>query len=168
MAQLKACVKELQEKGYKLPDYPDSPANDEEKAIKAPATASVIGSAVNPSCAKATPTAAPQAPSRTSPASTRTRWVSGSSGRRRTARTCTVATSTTAKVDDPRQARRVRMELIAKGGKTTVLKPETKLLEGEIIDSMFMSKKALCDFYEREMEDCRKPASSSRCTSRPP
>jgi len=47
------------------------------------------------------------------------------------------------------------MELIAKGGKTTVLKPEVKLQEGEIIDSMFMSKKALCAFYEKELEDCR-------------
>ncbi|HOI52024.1 MAG TPA: NADP-dependent isocitrate dehydrogenase, partial [Azonexus sp.] len=53
------------------------------------------------------------------------------------------------------KARRVRMELIAKGGKVSVLKPEVKLLEGEIIDSMFMSKKALCDFYEQELEDCR-------------
>jgi isocitrate dehydrogenase len=53
------------------------------------------------------------------------------------------------------KARSVRMELIAKGGKITVLKPEVKLLEGEIIESMFMSKKALCEFYERELEDCR-------------
>jgi isocitrate dehydrogenase len=53
------------------------------------------------------------------------------------------------------KARNVRMELIAKGGKITVLKPKLSLLEGEIIDSMFMSKKALCDFYERELEDCR-------------
>ena len=40
------------------------------------------------------------------------------------------------------------MELIANGGKITVLKPKVALLEGEIIDSMFMSKKALCEFYE--------------------
>ena len=53
------------------------------------------------------------------------------------------------------KAREVRMELIAKGGKTTVLKPKISLLEGEIIDSMFMSKKALCDFYEAQLEDCR-------------
>ena len=53
------------------------------------------------------------------------------------------------------KAREVRMELIAKGGKTTVLKPKLALLEGEIIDSMFMSKKALCDFYEAQLEDCR-------------
>ena len=54
------------------------------------------------------------------------------------------------------KARDVRMELVTKGGKTTVLKPKVALLAGEIIDSMFMSKKALLEFYEREMEDARK------------
>ena len=48
------------------------------------------------------------------------------------------------------------MELITKSGKTLVLKPKVALQAGEIIDSMFMSKKALCDFYEREIEDARK------------
>jgi isocitrate dehydrogenase len=54
------------------------------------------------------------------------------------------------------KARNVRMELIAKGGKATVLKEKVALKAGEIIDSMFMSKQALCKFYEQEMEDCRK------------
>ena len=54
------------------------------------------------------------------------------------------------------RARDVKMELITKSGKTLVLKPKVALLAGEIIDSMFMSKKALCDFYEREIEDARK------------
>ncbi len=47
------------------------------------------------------------------------------------------------------------MELTGKSGKTHLLKPKVSLLEGEIIDSMFMSKKALCAFYEREIEDAR-------------
>jgi isocitrate dehydrogenase len=54
------------------------------------------------------------------------------------------------------RARDVRMELITKSGKTLVLKPKVALQAGEIIDSMFMSKKALCAFYEREIEDARK------------
>ena len=53
------------------------------------------------------------------------------------------------------KARDVKMELITKSGKTIVLKPKLALLDGEIIDSMFMSKKALCEFYERELDDCR-------------
>ncbi|MDL5462158.1 NADP-dependent isocitrate dehydrogenase, partial [Escherichia coli] len=45
------------------------------------------------------------------------------------------------------KAREVRMELITKRGATVVLKPKIKLQEGEIVDSMFMSKKALVAFY---------------------
>ena len=54
------------------------------------------------------------------------------------------------------RAREVRMELLTQSGKAVVLKPKVALLAGEIIDSMFMSKKALCDFYEEQMEDARK------------
>src|SRR6202022_451754 len=50
-------------------------------------------------------------------------------------------------------ARDVRMELVTKRGETIVLKPEVSLQDGDIIDSMFMSKKALCEFYEAQMED---------------
>ena len=53
------------------------------------------------------------------------------------------------------KARTVRMELLADDGTTTVLKPSIALLDKEVIDLMFMSKKALLEFYEREMEDCR-------------
>src|SRR2546427_128052 len=53
------------------------------------------------------------------------------------------------------KARDVKMELTTKSGKTVVLKPKVALQAGEIIDSMFMSKKALCDFYEKELDDCR-------------
>jgi isocitrate dehydrogenase len=54
------------------------------------------------------------------------------------------------------RAREVRMELVTKSGKTIVLKPKVALQDGEIIDSMFMSKKALLAFYEEQMEDARK------------
>ena len=47
MPQLKAAIKELQAQGYKLPDYPDSPANDTERDVKARYD-KVKGSAVNP------------------------------------------------------------------------------------------------------------------------
>jgi isocitrate dehydrogenase len=45
--QLKAAIKELQGKGYKVPDYPDNPTNDAEKEIRA-RYGKVLGSAVNP------------------------------------------------------------------------------------------------------------------------
>jgi len=47
------------------------------------------------------------------------------------------------------------MELLTHSGKSIVLKPKVSLKDGEIIDSMFMSKTALCEFYEREIEDAR-------------
>ena len=51
------------------------------------------------------------------------------------------------------KARDVKMELITTSGKTLVLKPKVSLLAGEIIDNMFMSKKALVEFYEKEIDD---------------
>ena len=49
----------------------------------------------------------------------------------------------------------VRMELVTESGEVIVLKEKTPLLKGEIIDGMYMSKKALCEFYEEQMEDAR-------------
>jgi isocitrate dehydrogenase len=54
------------------------------------------------------------------------------------------------------KARDVKMELITKSGKAIVLKAKLALKDGEIIDSMFMSKKALLAFYEKEIEDAHK------------
>ena len=51
------------------------------------------------------------------------------------------------------RARDVKMELKTKSGKTIVLKPKVSLRDGDVIDSMFMSMKALCEFYEAEIED---------------
>jgi isocitrate dehydrogenase len=54
------------------------------------------------------------------------------------------------------KARKVKMVLETKSGETIVLKPEVALDEGDIIDSMFMSRKALCDFFEEQIEDAYK------------
>ena len=54
------------------------------------------------------------------------------------------------------RAREVKMELITKSGKTIVLKPKVALLDREVVDSMYMSKKALLEFYEKEIEDAHK------------
>ncbi|MGE8537854.1 MAG: NADP-dependent isocitrate dehydrogenase, partial [Acinetobacter sp.] len=47
VGQLTACIKELQSKGYAIPDYPENPTTEEEKAIKA-RYSKCLGSAVNP------------------------------------------------------------------------------------------------------------------------
>ena len=75
--QLKAAITELQGQGYDLPDYPDDPKTDEEKADPAPATTRSRAARSTRCCARATPTAARPRRSRTTPASTRTRWAPG-------------------------------------------------------------------------------------------
>jgi isocitrate dehydrogenase len=54
------------------------------------------------------------------------------------------------------KARDVKMELITKSGKTIVLKEKVSLQDREVIDSMYMSKKALLEFYEKEIQDAYK------------
>ena len=155
VAQLITCIKELQSKGYALPDYPENPANEAEKAIKA-RYGKCLGSAVNPVLRE------------------------GNSDRRAPAAVKNYARKYPHTMGEWKQwsqthvshmhegdfyhgeksmtldkSRNVKMELIGNSGKTVVLKPKVALQDGEIIDSMFMSKKALCEFYEREMEDCR-------------
>ena len=155
VAQLKACVKELQEKGYALPDYPETVNSEEEKALKA-RFGKCLGSAVNPvlregnSDRRAPGAVKNYAKKRPHSMGEWKQWSQTHVSHMEHGDFYHGEKSMT--LDKPRE---VRMELIAKGGKTTVLKPKLSLLEGEIIDSMFMSKKALCDFYENALEDCR-------------
>ncbi len=155
VAQLKACIKELQEKGYAIPDYPETADTEEAKALKA-RFGKCLGSAVNPVLREGNS-------DRRAPAAVKNyakkhphsmgewkQWSQTHVSHMHGGDFYHGEKSLT--LDKPRE---VRMELIAKGGKVTVLKPKVSLLAGEIIDSMFMSKKALCDFYEQELEDCR-------------
>ena len=155
LPQLISAIRELQADGYKVPDFPEDPKNDEEKAIVT-RYSKVIGSAVNPvlregNSDRRAPLAVkrnakknPHSMSKWSPASrTHVSHMHGGdfyAGEK---------TMTISKACD------VKMDLVTKSGQTIVLKKKVSLIEGEIIDSMFMSKKALCKFYEEEMEDAR-------------
>ena len=155
VAQLVACVKELQAKGYAIPDYPEVANTDEEKALRV-RFGKCLGSAVNPVLREGNS-------DRRAPAAVKNyaRKNPHSMGKWSQASRTHVSHMHSGdfyhgeKSMTLDKARDVRMELIAKGGKTTVLKPKLSLLEGEIIDSMFMSKKALCAFYEEQLEDAR-------------
>jgi isocitrate dehydrogenase len=156
--QLLAAIKELQAKGYAVPDYPGEPKTDEERKIKE-RYGSCLGSAVNPvlregnsdrRAPKAVKEYARKHPHSMSP------WSQASRTH--------VATMTHGdfyhgeKSLTLDKARTVKMVLETSpkdggAGKTIVLKPEVKLDDGDIIDSMFMSKKALCEFYEEQMQD---------------
>ena len=154
--QLVAAIKELQGKGYQVPDYPEQPANDDEKKIRA-RYARCLGSAVNPVLREGnSDRRAPLAVknyARKHPHSMGT-WSQASQTHVATMKGGDFYHGEKSMTLD--KARDVRMELTTKAGKTTVLKPKVSLQAGEIIDSMFMSKKALLEFYEREMEDARK------------
>jgi isocitrate dehydrogenase len=153
--QLVGAIKELQGKGYKVPDFPEEPKTEAEKAIRQ-RYSRCLGSAVNPVLREGNS-------DRRAPAAVKNyaRKNPHSMGEWSMASRTHVAHmkhgdfyhgEKSMTVD---RARDVKMELVTKSGKTIVLKPKVSLLDGEIIDSMFMSKKALCDFYEEQMEDAR-------------
>ena len=153
--QLTAAIKELQARGYLIPDFPENPKTDEDKAIKA-RYSKCLGSSVNPVLREGnSDRRAPLAVKRYA------RKNPHSMGKWSMASRTHVAHMTQGDFYHNElsmtldRARDVRMELVGKSGKTTVLKALTPLIAGEIIDSMFMSKKALCDFYEDQLEDCR-------------
>ncbi|MBU6304886.1 MAG: NADP-dependent isocitrate dehydrogenase, partial [Betaproteobacteria bacterium] len=156
VAQLTAAIKELQSKGYKIPDYPSDPKTDEEKAIRE-RYAKCIGSSVNPVLREGnSDRRAPRAVkeyARKNPHAM-AEWMQASRTHVSHMHHGDFYHGEKSMTLD--RARTVKMELITKSGKTMVLKPKVALQAGEIIDSMFMSRKALCEFYEREIEDARK------------
>lgn len=154
--QLLAAIKELQGKGYKIPDFPDDPKSDEERDIRQ-RYGKILGSAVNPvlregNSDRRAPRAVKQY-ARKHPHSM-DEWSMASRSHVAHMRHGDFYHSEKSVTLD--RARKVRMELVTKAGETIVLKPEVDLGEGDIMDSMFMSKKALLDFYEEQMEDARK------------
>lgn len=148
--QLKAAIAELQGQGYPLPDYPETPTTEEEKAIKARYD-KVKGSAVNPVLREGnSDRRAPKAVKEYAKAHPHSMgaWAKDSQ--------TAVATmqegdfyhneqSVTLKAADT-----VRIELLTAIGKTEVLKEGLALQEGEIIDATVMSKKALLAFYKEQ------------------
>ena len=153
--QLKATIKELQEKGYKLPDYPDSPATDAEKSIKARYD-KIKGSAVNPvlregNSDRRAPLSvknyARKHPHKMGP------WSGDSK-------------SHVAHMDDGdffgseksaliAKAGNVKIELVGADGSSRVLKEKTAVKEGEIIDASVLSKNALRRFIAAQIDDAK-------------
>jgi len=156
VSQLIACIKELQAKGYAIPDYPDDPKTDEQKALRA-RYSKCTGSAVNPVLREGnSDRRAPLAVknyARKHPHSM-AEWSQASRSHVSHMHRGDFYHGEKSMTLD--KARDVKMELTTAAGKTIVLKPKVSLKEGEIIDSMFMSKKELVAFYEKEIEDAHK------------
>ncbi|MFT4991922.1 MAG: isocitrate dehydrogenase [Polaromonas sp.] len=154
--QLNDAIKELQGKGYKLPNLPEDPQTPEDKAILA-RYSKCLGSAVNPVLREGnSDRRAPLAVknfARKHPHSM-SDWSMSSRTHVATMKHGDFYHGEKSMTLD--KTRDVKMELLTPSGKTVVLKSKVSLLAGEIIDSMFMSKIALCDFYEEQMEDARK------------
>jgi len=155
LPQLQEAVKELQSQGYKLPDYPENPKDDKEKDIKTRYD-KVKGSAVNPVLregnsdrraplsVKAHTRKHPHKMGAWSPDSkTHVSHMKGGDFRSNEK-----SMTTTAATD-------ARIEFVGQDGKTTVLKPKVTLQANEIIDATFMSKRALRQFLEEQIEDAK-------------
>ena len=156
VAQLKAAIKELQDKGYNIPDFPENPQTDEEKDIRARYN-KCIGSSVNPVLREGNSDrrapAAVKNYARKHPHSM-AEWSQASRSHVSHMHAGDFYHGEKSMTLD--RARDVKMELITKRGDAIVLKPKISLLDREVIDSMFMSKKALLAFYEKEIEDAHK------------
>ncbi|MDC1243971.1 NADP-dependent isocitrate dehydrogenase [Crocinitomicaceae bacterium] len=153
--QLKATIKELQDKGYALPNYPEEPKNEKEEQIKSTYD-KVKGSAVNPvlregnsdrRAPKAVKNYAKKNPHRMGA------WTSDSKTH--------VATmshgdfksnedSVTIKKDGS-----LSISLVNNAGNTTILKESVKVLKGEIVDATHMSVNALIAFLDKEIIDAK-------------
>jgi len=156
--QLLACIAELQGQGYKIPDYNPNPKTDQEKEVKA-RYAKVLGSAVNPvlregnsdrRCARPVKEMAMKQVKR-SPAMKPWSKENRSS----------VAHMKEGDFYGSEQSHIMKsagtVSIVFKGadGTEKVLKDNLKLEAGEIIDAATMSKKALTDFFESEISDCK-------------
>ena len=154
--QLKAAIAELQSQGFNVPHYPENPATEEEKQIKAK-YGKVLGSAVNPVLREgnsdrrvANPV---KAYARVHPHSMGA-WSSDSKSKvshmndgdfYASERSALITEATDAKI-----------EFVSDAGQTTVLKEKTSLKAGEIVDASVMNVKALRAFYAQAIDDAQK------------
>ena len=149
--QLKEAVEELQSQGYPIPDYPDSPKTDEERAIRA-RYSKVLGSAVNPvlregnsdrrapASVKQYARMHPHSMGKWSPES-KTNVAHMTAGDFRTSEKSAVMKSDGS----------LRIELVGDDGTTTVLRESVKVLADEIVDASAMSAAALRQFLTEQI-----------------
>ncbi|RWX01628.1 NADP-dependent isocitrate dehydrogenase [Flavobacterium cerinum] len=153
--QLKTAIKELQEQGYNIPDFPEDPKTDEEKAVKAK-YAKVLGSAVNPVLREGnSDRRAPRAVKNYAKAHPHSMGAWSTDSKTHVASMAEgdfYGSETSVTIKD---ATDVRIEFTANDGAVTVLKASTPLKAGEIIDSSALSIKKLKDFIAKEVIDAK-------------
>ena len=152
--QLKAAIKELQDKGYSIPDYPDEPGTDAEKALQA-RFAKVLGSAVNPVLREGNSdrraAASVKMFGRKNPHRLMKEWPAGSKSRvAHMADGDFYASEKSITVKDTCEA---RIEFVDYDGQETVLKENINLKPGEVLDSSVMNVRRLRKFYEEQIDE---------------
>jgi isocitrate dehydrogenase len=153
--QLKAAIKELQEQGYKLPEYPDEPQSDTEKDVKARYD-KIKGSAVNPVLREGnSDRRAPLSVKNYARKHPHRMGVWSSDSKSHVAHMDNGDFYGSEKSALIEQDGSVKIELIGKDGSTTVLKAKTALKAGEIIDGAAMNKQALRRFIAAEIADAQ-------------
>ncbi|MBV5304204.1 MAG: NADP-dependent isocitrate dehydrogenase [Chlorobium sp.] len=153
--QLRAAIKELQEHGYNIPDYPEAPANEAEKELQT-RFAKVLGSAVNPVLREGnSDRRAPLSVKAFAQKHPHKMGAWGSDSKSHVAfmsagdfygseKSLTLSGPTT-----------VTIEFIDAAGQSTVLKDKTPLLAGEIIDTSVMNVRSLRKFYADQIADAQ-------------
>jgi isocitrate dehydrogenase len=156
--QVQAAIKELQEKGYDVPDYPEEPKNEAEKALQE-RFAVVLGSAVNPVLRQGNsdrrPAVSVKKFAQKNPHKMMQPWPkSGSKARvvhmKDNDFYATENSTTVEKACD------VKIEFVDADGKATVKKDGLSLLPGEVIDTAVMHVAALREFYAEQIEEAKK------------
>jgi len=155
LPQLKAAIKELKSLGYDIPDFPEDPATDEEKGIKA-RYAKVLGSAVNPVLREGNSdrrVAGPVKEYAKKHPHSMGEWSRDSKSHVASMPEGDFYANEKSTVIE--FAGDVKIELIADDGNNIVLKEKTPVTAGEIIDASVMSVNALCDFFEAAMTEAK-------------
>jgi len=153
--QLHAAIKELNEKGFNVPAYPAIPSTDEEKDIKN-RYGKILGSAVNPVLREGnSDRRAPKAVKNYAKKYPHSMGAWSQASRSHISHMRGGDFYSGEKSLTIEKAGFVRIEFTDKQGNVTVLKPRIDLLANEVIDGMFMSKKALCEFFEAQIQDAK-------------
>ena len=157
--QIKGAVAELQSQGYDIPDYPEDPKNDEEKAIKAKLD-TVKGSAVNPvlrqgnSDRRAATSVKQYAQEQSPPNGQMDQGFENPMWRHMSGGDFFANEKSTTVTDQ--NAGSGRIEFVGGDGTTKVLKDKVKLDKGDVVDATKMSAKALRQFFKDQMVDAKK------------
>jgi isocitrate dehydrogenase len=153
--QLQAAIKELQAKGYALPDYPEQANTNEEKEIKA-AYAKVLGSAVNPVLREGnSDRRAPGSVKQYAKNNPHSMGAWASDSKSHVSHMDSGDFYGSEKSTTVEGAQDVSIEFVNTSGAVSVLKEKVSLLDKEVIDASAMSKSALMAFFDKEINDAK-------------